>query len=72
VKALQCIFSRYLILEYPQEKSGFVENQHGAGKGKKLLKEVCRLKNFSCLPPSPRARRQEVRSGEVIVVGREI
>ena len=37
IDAQQRVFSRYLIFEYPQEKRGSAENQHGAGKGKKTI-----------------------------------
>ena len=37
VEALQRVFSRHLILGYPQETTGSAENRHGAGNHWKIF-----------------------------------
>jgi len=52
IDALQCIFSRYLIVGYPREKRGSAENQHGTGKGRKAIEGGLQTENFFLPPPT--------------------
>ena len=65
--ALQCIFSRYLILGYPKKRWVLQKINRVLEKEKTIEGGLQTEKIFPASPPSPYAGRQVVRSGRIIV-----